>query len=225
MSNADEITHLVKLLAGQESATKTFVYGTISNYDPNIHRVRVQIPSMRDENDNMTLSPWMPLGTPWAGNGFGLQVAPKGGEQCVVLLITAAIGVSATAFMTFNNSFLPPLASLQPGEAILKHGTGSFIRLHTNGDIEVNTAGRVILTAAGDTDVTATGNVNVTATGTANVTAPAINLGDGGTLQELLNAASATIYNEHTHPTPDGTSGPPNQLMGSGQMTSVVKAQ
>lgn len=215
MQDADELAHLIRQIASQQSATKVFAYGEISSYDEKLHRVRVSFPVLRDEEGNQELSPWMPLSSVWVGNGFGMQVAPIGGEQCIVELVESQHGVHVCANLLYNISSPPP-GGLTAGEALMQHQTGSFLKFHSNGDIETNTQGNVIVTSAQEIIVTAQTAVNVTA--------PQINLGaNSEMLLDALTSAAATIYNEHTHPVPDGTSGAPNQQMGSGSMTSVVK--
>lgn len=239
MSSADEFANLIKILASQQQETRVFAYGHITNYDPTLQRVRVQFPTICDELGNPALSPWMPLGTVWAGNGFGLQVAPVGGEQVVVLLIDNKRGVQASATMTYNQTLLPPVPGLIAGEAVLWHESGSFLYFHTSGEIEMNAQGDIDLTATGDinataggdvnvmaqdVNVTASGNASITAGTSANITAPEINLGSSGeSLQSMMTAAAATVYNSHTHNVPDGVSAAPNQTIGAGQLTSVIK--
>jgi hypothetical protein len=84
-----------------------------------------------------------------------------------------------------------------------------------------------VLGAAPVNFVKITGNdINITATGNVNVQAPAINLGNGGTLRKLVNELFETIYNAHTHNDPQGgVSSPPNTLMDNTMLTSVIKAE
>ena len=77
---ADELMHTIKQLVAQALVDqRPFVYGHISSYDPNGHRVKCIIPSMTDENGVPLLSPWMPMGSLSAGAGYGVQVIYQGG--------------------------------------------------------------------------------------------------------------------------------------------------
>lgn len=217
MSGVDQLTHLIKQLAAQQTESRVFAYGHISSYDVNLHRVRVTFPALRDEEGNQEISPWMPLSSIWVGNGFGIQIAPIGGEQCIVELVENQHGVHVCANLLYNASSPPP-GGLTAGEAIIKHQSGSFLKFHANGDVETNAQGNVNVICK---------TSNVTASQAANVTAPHINLGSSGeNLLDALTSAAATLYNTHTHSgvqTGGGNTGHPNQIMGAGEMTSVVK--
>lgn len=64
----------------------------------------------------------------------------------------------------------------------------------------------------------------VVATTSASVTAPEIKLGASGqTLREFITSAFQALFNVHTHPTPSGTSSPPNQQIDNSHMTTTVK--
>ena len=110
-------------------------------------------------------------------------------------------------------------ATPSPFMAVLTHPSGATASL--------STAGAWTLTAAPGQSVAVSGAVvNVTATSSASVTAPAITMGDGGTLQALLNTAAATLFNSHTHADPQGgVTGPPSQTMGAAQETAILTAQ
>lgn len=113
-----------------------------------------------------------------------------------------------------------------------------FIFAHQSGaTAQVTAAGSVLLEAANGQTATVqangatvvidvSGNVSITSSGTVAATAPSIKLGDGGTLQALLTATAATVFNTHTHPDPQGgTTGTPNQTMGAADQTTIVTAQ
>lgn len=68
-------------------------------------------------------------------------------------------------------------------------------------------------------------NINITSTGQVNVSAPAINLGNGGTLTQLVNDTLLALFNAHTHPVSGILAGPTTTPMTSTQLTSIVKAQ
>lgn len=47
---------------------------------------------------------------------------------------------------------------------------------------------------------------------------------DGETLRQLVTDQFTALFNAHTHPTPSGTSSPPNQMMTSAQLTGALHA-
>ena len=125
------------------------------------------------------------------------------------------------------------------GAVLAEAAGGQTATVEANGgSFVVGAAGQITATAASGQTATVTangatividasGNVTVTTAsgGTAAVTAARIELGDGGVLQGLMNAAAVAVYNAHIHPTPSGDSGVPAVLMGSSDLTSVVTAQ
>ena len=52
--------------------------GLVDSYDPTRHAVKVNFP------DEAKLSGWLPIGSAWTGNGWGLHMAPIIGAQVVV---------------------------------------------------------------------------------------------------------------------------------------------
>ena len=143
----EEILHLIKQAVQQQVGDyRPFVYGHVASYDPARHRVKVIVPTLRDENDVPVLSPWMPLGTLGVGAGYGIQVAPKGGatfenptagEQVIIKMLDPDTGTAMCAHLQFNEVMAPPFTDLKGGEVGIKQPSGSFLRMHENGDIEI----------------------------------------------------------------------------------------
>jgi hypothetical protein len=52
-----------------------------------------------------------------------------------------------------------------------------------------------------------------------------VDISNGGTLQQLLNATAYAVFNGHTHAAPNGATGAPNQQMTETSLTQVLKAQ
>lgn len=257
MNPFDELHHQMKHAAAQQAggvAQSYFVYGHIASYDPAKHRVRVIIPSLRTEGGTPVLSPWMKLGSTWVGSGFGFQWAPHGGasfanptagELVRVEIAQRGQGVSAAAYPLFTD-IMPPPGGLQPGEAVLKHESGSLLKFNTTGDITLTSARDVNVTAGRDLNATVTRNLLATVTGTVTVNAvgivkvisagavqvvaPTIALCAALTdaLRQLVTAAFITLYNGHTHGNVAAGvshSGPPDQPAGAAQLTNVVTAE
>lgn len=197
--NADQLAHLLKQFAGQQMIDfRPLVYGHIAQYDPNLHRIRAIIPSLRDDDPAPVLSPWMPLGSMMVGAGWGIQVAPVGGatieqptagEQVLIGLFDRQRGVCACLGMTFNGVQQPPSTvlgtPLLPGEMVLFNQSGTFIRTHNNGDLETVAMGDVSTTVADGKSATTTcsgsavlidgsGNIVLTQTSGANVIIPGL---------------------------------------------------
>lgn len=163
--SADELLHQIKHAASQQSGDDVPVaFGHIASYDPKLHRVRLIIPSWRDEAGNPVLTPWMPITTAWSGSGFGMQFAPVGGatqekptqgEPCVMSVIRRNQGLSVQAGLFFNQANEAPFPDLKPGEGGMKHQSGSFLRFTKDGDILVDAARDLIMQAVRDVTISA----------------------------------------------------------------------
>jgi len=189
---SDQFAHMIRHVATQGGDIKPHVYGHIASYDPMQHRVRCIIPSMMDQDGNPLLSPWMPMGTMSAGDGYGIQVIyqggatvqnPTGGEQVQINLFDKQRGVSAVPCTYFHGTNPPPATNLPTtddgysaaadaavaGDILISApsaqagGPNSFIRVRKAGPIQVWSAGRVSADIIGGLNVTVnTGDVNVT---------------------------------------------------------------
>lgn len=189
--SGDQFTQLIRHAVAQPEATP-FRYGHIASYDPDKHRVRCIIPSMTDQDGNPLLSPWMPMGTPFATKGAGVQVIyeggatidnPTAGEQVMIAIFDRQRGVAAVPCLFYHASHPPPSTNLPQisdgysanatpsvaGDVIISApsqqpgGANSFIRIRKAGQIEIWSAGP--MTAEVNGSLTArvnTGDVAVT---------------------------------------------------------------
>ncbi len=202
--SADQLTHMLRHVASQGGDITPFRYGHIASYDPLQHRVRCIIPSMTDQDGTPLLSPWMPMGTLNAGNGYGVQVVyqggatvdnPTAGEQVLIAVFDRQRGVSAVPCMFYHGNAPPPATNLPttrdgfgsnaaaatPGDVIIsappatEGGANSFVRLRQSGVIEIWSAGATNIDVIGDVNITTeTGNATVTAAN-GNATVMAVN--------------------------------------------------
>lgn len=197
----DELTHVIKQIVLQQMEnSNSFWRGHISTYDPIGHKVRVIIPSLRDQFNNPVLSDWMPLGTQQAGGGYGIQVAPKGGasannptagEQVLVGVFSPNVGIAAVPCQFYTDQQLPPGAALQSsakpllgGEVVFQGPSGSYIRMHQDGLVE----------AYSPTDATLTAASKVV------VNAPVVDIGAAAaTFLALMNTNLITWLESHEH--------------------------
>jgi hypothetical protein len=187
MSGADQLSHLIKQAASQEiNGIKTSFRGHIANYDPVLHRVRVIFPAYRDSSGTPVLSSWMPLGSMWVGNGYGIQIAPftgaslanpTGGSPCVVEFQERSTGVSATVTLCFNQTVLPPDPTMVEGEMLIKAPDGTSIKFTHDHQILLNAPQQIVETAATTVAIeaptaSASGNFSVGTGATGSFTTP-----------------------------------------------------
>lgn len=186
---ADELLHTIKQVVAQAMIDqRSFVYGHIASYDPNGHRVRCIVPCMQDDNGQPLETPWMPMGTLSAGQGYGIQVVyqggatvdkPTNGEQVLIGLFDRHRGVSAVPAMHFHDNAQPPATKLPqgtsspvaPGDVLISNPSMSLLRLHANGDLEYTGTAKVIVNTTGDVTVATTqGKATVSSQGDATIT-------------------------------------------------------
>lgn len=183
--------------------------GLVESYDPGSYSAKVAL-----QPDGVSTG-WIPVGSPWVGNGWGMFAPPSPGDLVEISHQEGDPQQPQVGQRFYNDDDRPlPCPS---GEFWLVHKSGSMLKFHNDGSVDLKAAGTLNATAA---------TANVTASGAANVTAPAITLGAAGqSLLAFVTSAFQSLFNNHTH-TSSASGSPtsaPNQAMGSGHMTSTVR--
>lgn len=241
----DALLNLVRREALRALATSAPLrLGTIADYDASSYSVKVTL-----QPDGQSTG-WLPLASPWVGNGWGLFLAPAIGEQVIVDFQEANHEAGIAMLRLYDRRNRP--LNVPSTEAWLVDARGSFIKLTVDGKLLLNgnteidmTAPTLHITTTGDANLVVGGNVNATITGnliaqiggalTATVTgiaslyASAINLGAsaGDTLKKLVNDVFITLYNAHVHTNGNAgaNTGAPTVLAGATHKTSTVSAE
>ena len=104
----------------------------VTSVDPATFTARVTV---QPEN---VLSGWLPIASPWVGNGWGLASAPSPGDQVVVVWQDGDAEQGVIVGRLWSNAATPPSAPC--GELWLVHQTGSFLKLLNDGTVESNAA-------------------------------------------------------------------------------------
>lgn len=181
-------------------------HGIVSGYDPGSYCAKVRVmPEDRETG-------WLPIVSPWIGNGWGLFAPPSVGDAVEVQFQEDDAEAGYVCQRFFNDSDRP--LTVQSGEFWLVHQSGSLMKFHNDGTVELhaNTAinssapvwnhtGPVNITG----DVTITGNETVSG----NVKA-AGDITDRYTTQSRTIAGLRTVYNSHTHNENNAAGGPTN---------------
>jgi phage baseplate assembly protein V len=147
--------------------------GTISGYDPARPAVKVMLQPEQNETG------WIPLGSIWAGNGWGLFAAPPVGIQVEVTYIDGNIEAGVVGLRYFSDQ--DQALAVPSGEFWLVHANGQFVKLTNDGKLTVSDGQGATITLNGDGTITSaatqwthngpvhiTGNVQVDQTLTAN---------------------------------------------------------
>lgn len=118
------VRQMAEEVAGQWSHPRD---GIVSSYDPNAYAVKVRIqPEDRETG-------WLPLGSSWVGNGWGLFSPPPIGAQVTVIFQEGNPEAGKVAFGVFSDTDRP--LPVPAGEAWLVHQSGSFIKLLNDGSV------------------------------------------------------------------------------------------
>ncbi len=194
--------------------------GTVYDYDQATYAVRVQIQPTGE------VTGWIPIGSEYVGNGFGLAIGPAIGDMVRIDPIDGSNQVFVVGKRFFNDIDQP--LQVPSGECWLVHASGSLVKLTNdgklllNGNVEIDATGPII-------NITATGAVNVTAGTTATVTAPSIILKNLGTsLKKLCTDVFVSLFNAHVHTNGNGganTGTPTTTAVIGTHTTNIVQAE
>lgn len=157
--------------------------GVITAYDPASYAVKVQLQPTGEETG------WIPLSTPWAGNGWGMAAGPAIGAVVEVEFDSGLMGAGMAAGQFYNDSDRCP--GPPSGEFWLVHVSGSVLKFLNSGDVVIRSATKLIYDAPAHHftggDVLMDSNLKV-------VGDISDNNGIHGTVQQ-----NRTTYNGHTH--------------------------
>ncbi len=187
--------------------------GIISSYDPETYSAKVFI---QPEN---TESGWLPISTPWSGNGWGVFAPPTAGDIVEVQFQEGDKEAGIIGLRHYGNVLRPlPVPS---GEFWLVHKSGSFLKFLNDGSVELNAQGDLNATVGGQANLTVAGKVVASAqefdlTGNVKVTGDMLVTGDISDLNGTQGTVGyiRQIYDIHTHDDPQGgVSNVPNQQL------------
>ncbi|MEN4621809.1 phage baseplate assembly protein V [Pantoea agglomerans] len=180
-----------------ESGTRQ---GIITAYDPDSYAVKVQLQPTGEETG------WIPLSSPWVGNGWGLAAGPMIGAEVEVEFDSGLMGAGMAAGQFYNDEDRCP--GPPSGEFWLVHKSGSLLKFLNTGEVLLSAKLKMTYDAPAHHftggDVTMDNNLIV-------VKDISDNNGTYGTVQKVR-----TTYNGHTHPENGdggGTTSKPNQQL------------
>lgn len=172
--------------------------GIITAYDPVSYAVKVQLQPTGEETG------WIPLSSPWVGNGWGLAAGPMIGAEVEVEFDSGLMGAGMAAGQFYNDEDRCP--GPPSGEFWLVHSSGSLLKFLNTGEVLLSAKLKMTYDAPAHHftggDVTMDNNLFV-------VKDISDNNGLYGTVQKVR-----VTYNGHTHPENGdggGTTSKPNQ--------------
>ncbi len=159
MYKGQDMLELMKHLGGKQAGQIMVASsGTITSADPTKYMAKVLLQPLGIETG------WLPIGTLYAGPGFGLVALPDVGTEVTVLFEHGDLNCGKVLCCNFNDSDAPP-AGLLPGEVVMLHKSGSLLKFDVGGDVEINPAGLLKL-AGGGQPVARVGDYTEAASGT-----------------------------------------------------------
>lgn len=175
--------------------------GLVSSYDPANYCAKVRLMPEDVETG------WLPVTSPWAGNGWGMFAPPTPGDMVEVQFQEDSIEAGFVVGRFYSDSDRPlPAPS---GEFWLVHQSGSLLKFHNGGTVELVAAGTLTSSAP---QWNHTGPVHIT--GDTTVTGNIVATGDISDHTNKSMAGMRAVYNGHSHPGDSGgTTGTPNQGM------------
>lgn len=113
----------------------------VTAYDPNSYSVKVSLMPEDVETG------WIPLGSPWVGNGWGMYCPPSIGDIGHVSFCEGS-NDAGMAGMRFYNDKSRPLA-VPSGEFWVVHKSGSHFKFLNDGTVEVHASADLKITGGG----------------------------------------------------------------------------
>lgn len=125
----------------------------VSQVDPTTNKIKLVFPTWTNDDQTYVESNWIPLGTPMAGQQYGMQILPFGGatvtdpdginqnkvvgaEQVIVHIVGRKRALYVAGIQMFNQVDVPPSGyqdksgvKANVGEWLFKHATGNYIYL------------------------------------------------------------------------------------------------
>lgn len=158
MHMMNQIAMRSQMAAGGFSGTRQ---GVITAYDPVEYAIKVSLQPTGEETG------WIPLGTLWAGNDWGLAAGPMIGAEVQIDFDSGQIGVPMAGNQFYNNEDRCP--GPPSGEFWIVHQSGSLLKFLNTGEILVSSGLKLTYTAPQhhftggdvliDQDLIVTGNI------------------------------------------------------------------
>lgn len=134
------IDNHVRQLAQQASQEAIGVrIGTVTGYDPASYKAKVALQPTGEETS------WLPIGSLWVGNEWGLFCPPTVGDLVEVHFPDHDINAGTIACRFFNSVDRP--VSVPSGEFLLKHASGTLLQFFNDGQVKLVSASTLTSTA------------------------------------------------------------------------------
>lgn len=129
------LINAIKGHAADTNQTAKTRHGIVTSYDPATYSVNVEL------QPDKKLTGWIPLVSPWVGNGWGMFCPPSIGDA-VEISFQEGDNENGVAGWRFYNDEDRPLPC-PSGEFWLVHGTGTYFKLLNDGKILLNSTAEI----------------------------------------------------------------------------------
>ncbi|WP_316853454.1 phage baseplate assembly protein V [Ralstonia holmesii] len=179
--------------------------GIVTSYDPGTASARVRLQPIDPDQPDNSLTGWLPVCTPWVGNGWGLDAPVSIGDQVIVQFIDGEVENGFITCRLFSDAQRPTGA--QSGEFFLTHESGSKLQFHNDGTVTLISAGTLTSQApqwnhTGPVQIDGTLLVKQTITGQAGM-AVSGNNGTGNSMSINGNTQFLGTVSANGHPIDD----------------------
>ncbi|HFO0796471.1 phage baseplate assembly protein V [Enterobacter roggenkampii] len=128
--------------------------GVITAYDPKEYAIKASLQPTGEETG------WIPLGTPWAGNGWGFAAGPMIGAEVQIDFDSGTIGVGMAGGQFYNNEDRSP--GPPSGELWIVHQSGSLLKFLNSGAVVIQDKAGTVFSLNGDGTSTHTASSGMT---------------------------------------------------------------
>lgn len=172
--------------------------GNITSYDPVNHLVIVQIHPATDDEPALQTG-WIPYGSSWVGNGWGMYAAPVLNTLCIVLYQQGSRQIPIAATPLFGGSVRP--LKVESGEFWIVHQSGSSLKFTNDGKVSISSGAQIDLTAptvninASDVNIN-TSSIKIDASTQCDIFSPLVKVGSSsGSFKTLLKSDNTPTTN------------------------------
>lgn len=132
----NQMAMAAQLAQGERAESRA---GEVTSYDPGTASARVRLLPVDPDFPDRSLTGWLPVTSPWVGNGWGMDAPVSPGDQVEVQFFGGDINNGYICARLFSDAQRPTGA--QSGEFFMTHASGSKLQFHNDGTVTLISAG------------------------------------------------------------------------------------
>jgi len=166
--------------------------GSVNAFEPVGYQVQVLLQAETPDSPASSTG-WIPLASPWTGNGWGLFAPASPGDLILVFFQDGSLQNPVAGMRLFYDEQLP--TAVQAGELWMVHKSGSALKFSNDGTVTLNSNTKMQISSDTEIDLTAP-IVTINAASSCNILSPVVNAGvTGGPFETVLNNMSIPTVN------------------------------